>query len=200
MRAAPTGGRGAPRPGPLGSLGRCSTGRARQSGAAPPTLPHPSAGLSCIMTRARVSWVLGAKSRGRERALPQLLGPSPAPSSSSSQGRREGKYLGWAEGLRSRKFKVKPIIKLPDAGVLPDLSCSGPAQGQLSIRSAARNPKRGFKCQACRKPAPGGSARELASPAGPAGPSEEKLNRAQPCLWAGAQLGICGCCLGKQKC
>lgn len=172
------------------------------------------------MTWARGSWVPGATLPSRERAVPKLLGPSTALSSSSNQGRREGKYLGWAERLRSWKLKVKPVIKLPDAGVLPDLSCSGPgtvrgcfgsasalpqgrwqrcpAYGQLSSRS--RSPRREFKCQRCRKPAGGGSPRVLARTARPAGPCKEKLSRAQPCLWAGAPLETRGRCLGREGC
>lgn len=95
--AVPAGGRGVRRPPFLGEgvLQGGSVGLP----AAPP--PHRSAGLSHTMAGAQGSGVPGATARGRERALPLLLGPSPGPASSSNQGRREIKYLGWAGGLRS---------------------------------------------------------------------------------------------------
>lgn len=131
-----------------------------------------------------------------------------------------GKISGLGRKVAILEIKVKPVIKLPDAGVLPDLSCSGPgtvrgcfgsasalpqgrwqrcpAYGQLSSRS--RSPRREFKCQRCRKPAGGGSPRVLARTARPAGPCKEKLSRAQPCLWAGAPLETRGRCLGREGC
>lgn len=127
------------------------------------------------------------------------------------------------------EIKVKPAIKLPDAGVRcrrPQapraLSClalgavnrcfgSSPASPGASEEAAAlpspwtaqhpqpqpaaRSPRRGFKCQPCRKPVRGGSPRVLAEPAWRHGPGEEKLSREQPCLWAGAPLGTRGRCL-----
>lgn len=58
---------------------------------------------------------------------------------------------------------------------------------QPSPRTARiRSPGRRFKCQRCRKRAPGGSPRVLARPARPAGPRAGKPSRAQPCLWADA--------------
>lgn len=62
-----------------------------------------------------------------------------------------------------------------------------PADSSASA-AAARSPRRGFKCQPCRKPARGGSppSTALALPCGPGG---EKLSRAPPCLWAVAPLG-----------
>lgn len=59
----------------------------------------------------------------------------------------------------------------------------------LQPQPAARSPRRGFKCQPCRKPARGGSPRVLAKLARPCGPGGEKLSRAPPCLWAVAPLG-----------
>lgn len=89
------------------------------------------------MTRARGSWVPGATLPSGERAVPKLLGQAqPFLHPATKAGGRENI---WA-GQKGCEIKVKPVIKLPDAGVLPDLSCTGPGTVTGCFGSAAAPP------------------------------------------------------------